>query len=370
MAEKTSQYTADATSDPIKGADLLDFSNEDGGGGFDASKKITVDEHMAYINANVTNYYNADGTLSGNRVIDMASFRSIWEDGDIIVKADLVDAGYTLWNTLSQERGVFKHDVALDSGALALNNASGIYFNANDGKVALNGASLTHPVNVKADDNTSIAFKVEGSTFSATRQASITGAGILMLGLTTPTASNRIDVDYTLNAAGRINIKNTNAGASASAGYQIQGDSNTGILIINSSGKAVDPQAMILRSNGGNMIVDAGGAGDDLYFRTQTNDHMSIINTGVVTINPDGNAGGDFNVMGDTDADLIFCDASTDMVGFGVAAPLEKVHINGRQFLTNQTAPGTPTGGGIVYVEAGALKYIGSSGTITTLGVA
>tara|TARA_R100001594_G_scaffold123563_1_gene160020 strand:- start:5232 stop:5807 length:576 start_codon:yes stop_codon:yes gene_type:complete len=28
---------------------------------------------------------------------------------------------------------------------------------------------------------------------------------------------------------------------------------------------------------------------------------------------------------------------------------------------------GTPTGGGVLYVESGALKYVGSSGTITTL---
>jgi hypothetical protein len=35
------------------------------------------------------------------------------------------------------------------------------------------------------------------------------------------------------------------------------------------------------------------------------------------------------------------------------------------------TAPTTnPTGGGILYVESGALKYRGSSGTVTTLGVA
>ena len=32
--------------------------------------------------------------------------------------------------------------------------------------------------------------------------------------------------------------------------------------------------------------------------------------------------------------------------------------------------PGTPSGGGVIYVEAGALKYKGSSGTITTLGPA
>lgn len=40
--------------------------------------------------------------------------------------------------------------------------------------------------------------------------------------------------------------------------------------------------------------------------------------------------------------------------------------------LANATAVPTtnPTGGGVMYVEAGALKYRGSSGTITTLGVA
>ena len=40
-------------------------------------------------------------------------------------------------------------------------------------------------------------------------------------------------------------------------------------------------------------------------------------------------------------------------------------------FIANvSAAPATPTGGGLLYVEAGALKYIGSSGTITTLGAA
>jgi hypothetical protein len=36
--------------------------------------------------------------------------------------------------------------------------------------------------------------------------------------------------------------------------------------------------------------------------------------------------------------------------------------------LANATAPGSnPTGGGYLYVESGALKYRGSSGTVTTI---
>ncbi len=43
---------------------------------------------------------------------------------------------------------------------------------------------------------------------------------------------------------------------------------------------------------------------------------------------------------------------------------------DGAIYMHNTTTPSTPVLGGILYVESGALKYIGSSGTITTLGVA
>lgn len=43
---------------------------------------------------------------------------------------------------------------------------------------------------------------------------------------------------------------------------------------------------------------------------------------------------------------------------------------DGSLFMANVTAPTTPTGGGVIYVESGALKYKGSGGTVTTLGAA
>jgi hypothetical protein len=46
-------------------------------------------------------------------------------------------------------------------------------------------------------------------------------------------------------------------------------------------------------------------------------------------------------------------------VMFSATAPL--------QFIANSTEPATPTGGGVLYVDAGALKYKGSSGTVTTI---
>lgn len=38
------------------------------------------------------------------------------------------------------------------------------------------------------------------------------------------------------------------------------------------------------------------------------------------------------------------------------------------RMLNSSAVPATETGGGVLYVESGALKYKGSSGTITTLG--
>jgi len=43
---------------------------------------------------------------------------------------------------------------------------------------------------------------------------------------------------------------------------------------------------------------------------------------------------------------------------------------DGSVFMGNTTVPSTPLLGGMLYVESGALKYIGSSGTITTIAIA
>lgn len=48
-----------------------------------------------------------------------------------------------------------------------------------------------------------------------------------------------------------------------------------------------------------------------------------------------------------------------------------KLSANQPIFLPNVTdTPPTPSSGGVVYVQNGALKYIGSNGTVTTIGIA
>jgi hypothetical protein len=48
---------------------------------------------------------------------------------------------------------------------------------------------------------------------------------------------------------------------------------------------------------------------------------------GLVVFNQGGNANSDFRVEGDTDAWLLFTDASADFVGIGLSAPGSKLHV-------------------------------------------
>lgn len=59
--------------------------------------------------------------------------------------------------------------------------------------------------------------------------------------------------------------------------------------------------------------------------------------------------------------------ASTNATFTNMAA----INSNGKIYIANVTAPSNnPTGGGLLYVESGALKYRGSSGTVTTIAAA
>lgn len=64
--------------------------------------------------------------------------------------------------------------------------------------------------------------------------------------------------------------------------------------------------------------------------------------------------------------------ATKDAIFLGTIAGLGNNGSGPRLELANVTTVPTtnPTGGGVLYVEAGALKYRGSSGTVSTLAVA
>ncbi len=142
MAEKISDYTADNASNPLKNADLLDVSNEDGGGvgTCDVSKKITVEEFIAFANANGLNIYVKNGSITGDRDLTADTFYTRWTGGDVqVAMADEInDYGFKVLDVSLAEKARLSYDQATLSGFLRIKNASGNFFVARDGTFNVN----------------------------------------------------------------------------------------------------------------------------------------------------------------------------------------------------------------------------------------
>ena len=126
-------------------------------------------------------------------------------------------------------------------------------------------------------------------------------------------------------------------------------------------------------------LQTGGNYGSAIYFFTEEDaagknfaQRLSIVNQNVV-INDD-QVDADFRVEGDSISHLLATDATAtteNIILCAAAAPAWNTMDRG-VFLgdTTQAPTGNPTSGGYLYSEAGALKWRGSSGTVTTIAAA
>ena len=170
---------------------------------------------------------------------------------------------------------------------------------------------------------------------------------------------------------------------------------DTAIAIFNgTTGKVIKNSASTIDASG-NMSAKSffvnfsgAGAGQQAFFGCDATDNYPgiwfgsgsathtvsnyafLYNAGVTQVNFNVPAGGTihFRVGNDSSVGLLLDPSKNLVVGGGYNdTGAERLDVRGRVFVANSTAPATPTGGGVFYVEAGALKYKGSSGTVTTI---
>jgi len=122
--------------------DLLDVLNMNAPDLFEA-QKMTIEELRDFLNLTISNLYNQDGLLGGNRTVFMNSNELVFDNGNVIVKTDTNDGGLLVKTALNAIRASLAYDISEDSGALALLNAGGLWLEAIDGVFKVNTNVLT-----------------------------------------------------------------------------------------------------------------------------------------------------------------------------------------------------------------------------------
>lgn len=219
------------------------------------------------------------------------------------------------------------------------------------------GGLFSSNVTVNAGADSRFLIQVNGVT-----QAQLQGnASAIRLSSnnTTPLilATNGVD-RVLLDSNGNITV----GSATASGVFKVVG-LNTGDLVVfessDASGTAA-PDFVLFRNSASPAAADQIS---NLVFRGKNSagtdqSYARILST---IINPTSGA-----AVGDLRFGVQTATGFNDLLVLASAG----LSLTGNFFISNTTAPATPTGGGVVYVESGALKYKGSSGTVTTLGAA
>lgn len=221
------------------------------------------------------------------------------------------------------------------------------------------------------------------STITAETRAvnfAITGAGssaFSQVALNLSLAAGYTGATANFSCSGTNTSASTGAtyASSTTASYRIENAAVGARFLSNGTGSGIN--VGVIGSGHRSTASNYGG-----WFSSTTTSPASTLNVGVAAfgVGATTNCAGYFGLedLGTsaptfTNTALVASNGSTtgNIVEFrDNTTVMFRILDGGTVFIGNQTAPGTPTGGGYLYVESGALKYKGSSGTVTTLGAA
>lgn len=152
------------------------------------------------------------------------------------------------------------------------------------------------------------------------------------------TPANILDITQTQNTSSMIKILNASAGSSADVTVRASNGNSLGELVHFGTGFTTigifRQNGTILFGDGAGGVTMSTGAAQPLYFGTNNVERMRV----------------------DTSGNLLIGATAAGTAAVGVIG------------IANGTIPASsPSGMGQLYVEAGALKYRGSAGTVTTI---
>ena len=156
--EKIHEYLLTRTAGTLLGTEFFDLDATDDLGATWFSHKLTVDNLVTYIGTNGVNLYNANGILQSERTILSPNLGITLDAGNFTIEMndEVTDHGFLLNNSGSLEWGRFGIDQGTASGMLELGNIGGVWFDANDGEVALFGQDDSDATSIFNGKNSSL----------------------------------------------------------------------------------------------------------------------------------------------------------------------------------------------------------------------
>jgi hypothetical protein len=330
MAElEINEYTKTRTAATIQGDDLLGpDSTEDAGTTFE-SAKMKVSEFLSYINSSIANLYTSDGTLSDHRNVTLGGKTLSFIQGKIRFKSTGGDIPFSLDNSSGVERVQLKYASGVDTGEIIASNAAGEFFKSSDGIT-----TLSNPSDIERN---------------------------LILGIGTTKGG----IEFNSGNALSSKIYDRNDGTH-NKGLSLQSRDNV-FEFIDNSGATTTAELQVgklsqVRSIQGWSIATLVIQG--AYTPNDVTDGIRF---------ETANASNVYEPRFEIEADSSNVNAYfTNISNLGINTSSQFGSGEGVVGLSNVTTVPTtnPTGGGVLYSEGGALKWKGSSGTITTIAIA